>query len=90
MPGSVKVESPYDNLIIIMTNQKIPVGTVGLGLMGTSIATCLLASGHAVTSLTKEPDKEQEVRERVFVFLQELVSEDILKEDPKTVLARLL
>ena len=71
-----------------MTNQKSPIATVGLGLMGTSIATCLLASGHAVTSLTKEPEKEPEVRARVLEFLQELVNEGILKEDPKTVLAR--
>ena len=35
-------------------NEKIPVGVVGLGLMGSSIATCILAGGHRVTSLTKD------------------------------------
>ena len=61
---------------------------MGLGLMGTSIATCLLASGHAVTSLTKELYKENEVRGRVHSFLQELLAEGILKEDPQHVLKR--
>jgi 3-hydroxybutyryl-CoA dehydrogenase len=73
-----------------MTDKKIPVATVGLGLMGTSIATCLLASGHAVTSLTKELDKETEVRTKVHEFLQELVTEGIVKEDPQQILARFI
>ncbi|MFT3934459.1 MAG: 3-hydroxyacyl-CoA dehydrogenase family protein [Chitinophagaceae bacterium] len=71
-----------------MKNEKNPVATVGLGLMGTSIATCLLASGHAVTSLTKEPEKAAAVKEKVLEFLQELVAEGILKEDPAAVLNR--
>lgn len=73
----------------ITMNAKIPIATVGLGLMGTSIATCLLASGHTVTSLTKELDKEVEVRERIHEFLQELSLEGILKEEPKVVLSKL-
>lgn len=58
--------------------------------MGTSIATCLLASGHAVTSLTKEPGHEPEVRQRVLGFLQELQQEGLLQEDPATIMSRFI
>ncbi|MDB5242224.1 MAG: 3-hydroxyacyl-CoA dehydrogenase family protein, partial [Spirosoma sp.] len=31
--------------------QTMPVGVVGLGLMGSSIVTCLLAAGHPVVAV---------------------------------------
>lgn len=68
---------------------KIPIGTVGLGLMGSSIATCILAAGHAVTALTNQPEKAGEASARIAGYLQELQEEGILKEAPEAVLSRL-
>ncbi len=70
-------------------SEKIQIGVVGLGLMGSSIATCILAAGHKVTSLTRHIEKESEVRKRIVNFLTQLQEEGILKEDPNTVLERL-
>ena len=67
---------------------KIKIGTVGLGLMGSSIATCLLASGHAVTSLIRDIDKADEARARIHNFLEQLKEEGRLQEDPSVVMQR--
>lgn len=69
---------------------KIPIGTVGLGLMGSSIATCILAAGHAVTSLVKTMDEAEGARKRIAAFLEELKDEGMLKEEPAVVLGRLV
>jgi 3-hydroxybutyryl-CoA dehydrogenase len=71
-------------------NTKIPIGTVGLGLMGSSIATCILAAGHAVTSLVKTMDQAEEARHRIAGFLEELRTEGMLTEEPALVLGRLI
>ncbi|HWK07965.1 MAG TPA: 3-hydroxyacyl-CoA dehydrogenase family protein [Puia sp.] len=74
-------------------NEKIPIGTVGLGLMGSSIATCILAAGHPVISLVKTPDQTEEarnrIRGRILGYLEELKTEGMLKEEPAAVLQRL-
>jgi 3-hydroxybutyryl-CoA dehydrogenase len=70
-------------------SEKIRIGIVGLGLMGTSIATCILAGGHDVTSLTRHIEKAGEVRKRILNFLRQLQEERMVKEDPNTVLERL-
>ena len=70
-------------------SKKIPVGTVGLGLMGSSIATCILAAGHEVTSLVKTMDQTEQARQRILGYLQELQTEGMLQGDPATVLQRL-
>jgi len=71
-------------------NRKIPIGVVGLGLMGSSIATCILAAGHKVTSLTRHIEKAGEARNRILNFLEQLKEEGILKEDPGTVIQRIV
>ena len=68
--------------------EKIPIGTVGLGLMGSSIATCILAAGHEVTSLIKDIHKAGEARERIFGFLVQLRDEGILQVEPSVVMQR--
>ncbi|MFI5128440.1 MAG: 3-hydroxyacyl-CoA dehydrogenase family protein [Chitinophagales bacterium] len=68
---------------------KIPIATVGLGLMGSSIATCLLASGHAVTSLVQHLEKGDAARERIHGFLQQLKDENRLNEEPGSVISQL-
>jgi 3-hydroxybutyryl-CoA dehydrogenase len=70
-------------------SNKIPIGTVGLGLMGSSIATCILAAGHTVTSLVKTMDQAEEARQRILGFLEELKEEGLLSGTPKEVLGRL-
>ena len=69
--------------------QKIPIGTVGLGLMGSSIATCILAAGHKVTSLTNQIGQKEEARRRIEQFLLQLQLEGLLKEPVSNVLERL-
>lgn len=69
--------------------QKIKIGTVGLGLMGSSIATCILAAGHEVTSLIKDISTASEARERIFGFLKQLEQEGILSESPEVVLGKI-
>src|SRR6185437_14350595 len=68
---------------------KIPIATVGLGLMGSSIATCILAAGHTVTSLVKTMDQAEEARQRILGFLKELEAEGMLQDKPGEVLAKL-
>lgn len=65
------------------------IGTVGLGLMGSSIATCVLAAGHEVTSLVKEESEAAPARTRILGFLTELFSEQLLHEAPETVVQRI-
>lgn len=69
-------------------NQKKRIGTVGLGLMGSSIATCILAAGHEVTSLVKDLTIVDEARQRILTFLEQLHQEGILTERPEEVLKR--
>jgi len=76
-------------VLIINMKDKIDIGTVGLGLMGSSIATCLLAAGHQVTSLVLDISKEPIARERILGFLKQLSSEGMMSEDPATVISRL-
>src|SRR6266542_6544449 len=70
-------------------SEKIRIGVVGLGLMGSSIATCILAAGHGVTSLTRHIEKSDEAKERILNSLVQLQEEGMLKEDPNIVLERL-
>jgi 3-hydroxybutyryl-CoA dehydrogenase len=69
-------------------SKKIPIGTVGLGLMGSSIAACILASGHAVTSLIRNIDKAREAKERVLKFLVQMQSEGLIGEDAEAIIQR--
>lgn len=57
--------------------------------MGSSIATCILAAGHAVTSLIKEIDTADEARERILGYLRQLTQEGLLIDTPETIIERL-
>ncbi len=65
------------------------IGTIGLGLMGSSIATCILAAGHEVTSLVKLESEAEPALNRILGFLKELHDEGLLKESPETVAGRI-
>lgn len=62
----------------------VPAGVVGLGLMGTSIATCLLAAGHRAVGVSKDLSP-RETRRRVLAFLREMKGEGLLSRDPREV-----
>ena len=70
-------------------SEKIKIGVVGLGLMGSSIATCILAAGHTVTSFTRHIEKSDEARKRIRNFLEQLQDEGILKGDPASIIQKL-
>ncbi|TKT87956.1 3-hydroxyacyl-CoA dehydrogenase family protein [Dyadobacter frigoris] len=70
--------------------EKIRIGTVGLGLMGSSIATCILAAGHEVTSLVKDIAEVPGARVRILNFLTELKEEGLLSESPQAVIEKLI
>ena len=59
-------------------------------MMGSSIATCILAAGHPVTALTNQIDKADEARARILGYLRELQQEGILSTAPETVLEHLI
>ncbi|TLU90078.1 3-hydroxyacyl-CoA dehydrogenase family protein [Dyadobacter sediminis] len=69
--------------------EKQRIGTVGLGLMGSSIATCILAAGHEVTSLVKNLEERENALKRILVFLKEMYAEGLLKEIPEAVIQRI-
>ncbi len=67
----------------------IPVGVVGLGLMGTSITTCLLAAGHPVAGLERDLKRRASARRRVLALLEEMKREGLLKARPSQMVGRL-
>ena len=70
-------------------SEKIRIGVVGLGLMGSSIVTCILAAGHKVTALTRNIESSDEARKRITNFLVQLQEEKMLKDDPDRILKNL-
>jgi 3-hydroxybutyryl-CoA dehydrogenase len=64
------------------------IGVVGLGLMGRSIATCLLASGHPVAGVTDDIANSEEIRQRIKELLEEMQREGLLKGNPGEILGR--
>jgi 3-hydroxybutyryl-CoA dehydrogenase len=70
-------------------SEKIRIGVIGLGLMGSSITTCILAAGHKVTALARHIEKADEAKKRILNFLKQLREEGILKEDPDRIIQRL-
>jgi 3-hydroxybutyryl-CoA dehydrogenase len=70
-------------------SQKIKIGVVGLGLMGSSIVTCILAAGYNVIALTRHIEKEDEIRKKIFDFLGQLRENGILEGRPDTFLQNL-
>jgi 3-hydroxybutyryl-CoA dehydrogenase len=64
----------------------ISAGVVGLGLMGTSIAACLLARDQEVSAVESDIGKRRSARRRVLSLLREMRQEKLLRRDPKRVL----
>lgn len=66
----------------------IPAGVVGMGLMGTSIVSCLLAAGHPVIGITGSASKLKSTRKRLSSLLAEMKKEGLFRGDPERALAR--
>ncbi len=69
--------------------QPCPAGVVGLGLMGTSITTCLVAAGHRVVAIDKDAARRRTLKRRVSVLLCDMRREKLLAKDPASVLKHL-
>ena len=72
----------------IMTT-KTRIGIVGLGLMGSSIATCILAAGHPITALVNELRYAEEARFRIRDYLVQLRNENLLQGEPEEIVQHL-
>src|SRR5438309_1232945 len=68
----------------------VPVGVVGLGLMGTSITTCLLAAGHPVVGIDKDPARRRSARRHALALLREMRREKLLAKDPASLVKNLI
>jgi len=66
-----------------------PAGLVGVGLMGTSIAACLLIAGHPVAAVEVDARKRRGARSAVLTLLKGAKNEKLLKGDPSKVIKRL-
>jgi 3-hydroxybutyryl-CoA dehydrogenase len=64
-------------------------GVVGMGLMGSSIAACLLAAGHTVAAVEVDPARLRKAPRRVLSLLKGLTEEGLLRSNPRTALRRL-
>ncbi|HLM99273.1 MAG TPA: 3-hydroxyacyl-CoA dehydrogenase family protein [Bryobacteraceae bacterium] len=72
-----------------MKEQRVPAGVVGLGLMGTSIVTCLVAAGHPVVAIDKDAARRRKLKQRVSVLLRDMRREKLLSKEPASVLKHL-
>jgi len=77
--ASIRIEKAAD----------IPVGVVGLGLMGNSIIACLLAAGHPVVGVTRSLSKRRNTRRHLQSILRQMKREKLLSLDPAQVLKKL-
>ena len=68
---------------------KIETGLIGLGLMGRSIAACLLSAGHGVTAVARREDNHPAARRRVLQLLRQMRREGLMRRNPETLIARL-
>ena len=60
----------------------VDVAVIGLGLMGRSIAACLLAAGHRVTGLTNDVEASRDVPGRIHALLDEMRAERLTSSHP--------
>lgn len=66
----------------------IPAGVIGMGLMGTSIAACLLAAGHPLVAVERDESKRRAAKGKLLLLLKELSKEGLLKSAPSRIMKR--
>lgn len=69
-------------------HNEIPVAVIGMGLMGRSIAACLMTAGHHVTGVTDNLGASAGVPERIRTLLAEMAEEGLLTDPTQSVLER--
>lgn len=67
----------------------VPVGIVGLGLMGCSISTCLLMAGHPVVAIAPIPGDMITAESRIQKHLEKSYKEELTAQEPDIYLAKL-
>lgn len=67
---------------------KIDAGLIGLGLMGRSIAACLLSAGHGVTAVARREDNHPAARRRVLQLLRQMKREGLMRRNPESLMPR--
>ena len=70
--------------------KEIKMGLVGLGLMGSSITTCLLMAGHEVVAVAPIPIDLEMAMPRIIHHLERSKQEGLVEHDPEFYLSRLL
>ncbi len=65
------------------------IGVIGLGLMGSSIATCLLAAGHPVNAFEFGEDLRESAKERVLAHLCEMKDAELIVKAPAEIIKNL-
>jgi 3-hydroxybutyryl-CoA dehydrogenase len=65
------------------------VSVIGMGLMGRSIAACLLGAGHRVTGVTDDMAASAGVPQKIAGLLEEMRAEGLLQEDAAEAMLRL-
>ena len=72
-----------------INTKEIPVGVVGLGLMGCSICTCLLMAGHPVTAIAPISNDMDHALTRITEHLKKSKEERLVDHDPEYFLQQL-
>jgi 3-hydroxybutyryl-CoA dehydrogenase len=73
-----------------LTNpENIPLGVVGLGLMGCSITTCFLLAGHPVVAVAPLPVDMETAEPRIREHLEKAFQEGLASKNPESYLQRL-
>jgi 3-hydroxybutyryl-CoA dehydrogenase len=70
--------------------EEIPVGIVGLGLMGCSITTCLLMANHPVVAVAPLPMDLEHAEDRIKEHLTGAYHEGLIHNDPRYYLKNLI
>ncbi|MCO5241320.1 MAG: 3-hydroxyacyl-CoA dehydrogenase family protein [Chitinophagaceae bacterium] len=78
------------NKTVRQRNDVTSIGVVGLGLMGCSIATCLLIAGHQVIAVAPVPDDLLLAGRRIRAHLKRSFKERLVKQLPEYYLKNLL
>ena len=73
-----------------INTREIPVGIVGLGLMGCSITTCLLMANHPVVAIAPLPSDLEHALDRIKEHLQGAYDEGLVDHDPQYYLSNLV
>lgn len=65
-----------------------PAAVIGMGLMGHSIAACLLAAGHTVTGVTRSAAQHRGTPARIARLLREMAREGLMPSSPALAMER--